>query len=288
MTYQSFISELNSVAAESLPENTGISFESFRQNNGITKNALIISTESSNIKPIIYLDEYFTRYKKGEDISNILSDIISTYEKYRIYTNIDLPLYDFNWVKNKIIYRLINYKRNFPLLCEIPHIKFLDLAIVFNICIFKKDIYSIAAIDNSHIKNWDIGVNTMLEYAGKNTPKLLPENVHRFSDILKDTSVNDITSNPLDMYVLTNSICTYGASCILYSRVLEKLAEKFNEDIYILPSSVHELILLPCKDKNSRELHDMVFSINETAPKQTEILSNHVYLYERNTGKILF
>ena len=89
------------------------------------------------------------------------------------------------------------------------------------------------------------------------------------------------------MFVLSNQYRHFGAACILYNRVLEDIGNQLNENFYILPSSIHEVIILPegfspCEE----DLNEMIIDINQTQVSEEEILSNHAYYYDRTERKL--
>ena len=93
--------------------------------------------------------------------------------------------------------------------------------------------------------------------------------------------------SPLPMYVLTNQSHLNGASALLYKDILRDFAHSLEENFYILPSSIHEVILVPANgimSKNSLEL--MVKDVNQKEVSPMERLSDHVYFYDRFTHKI--
>jgi len=89
------------------------------------------------------------------------------------------------------------------------------------------------------------------------------------------------------MYVLTNQQRFLGACCILYDDVLKEIAERLDSDLYILPSSIHEVILMPVTVTESvPALSQMVCDINQSEVSAEEILSDHIYYYHRSTDSI--
>ncbi len=89
------------------------------------------------------------------------------------------------------------------------------------------------------------------------------------------------------MYVLTNSRGINGASCILYREVIHEFAHDLNSNLYIIPSSIHEVAIV--KDDgyiSKEELIDMVIGVNELEVDQEDYLSNNVYYYDRNKDMI--
>lgn len=90
-----------------------------------------------------------------------------------------------------------------------------------------------------------------------------------------------------EIYVLTNSRGYLGASALLYKNVLPAFSKKMGTDLYILPSSIHEVILLPVQGQKKELLQDMVEEINRKELANEDILSNTVYQYLRKSGKIV-
>ena len=105
--------------------------------------------------------------------------------------------------------------------------------------------------------------------------------IHKFiNNDGKDIDLRDYV--PSDMYILTNETKLNGAACILYENVLYDFAQKLGEDLYILPSSVHEVILLPKLSVFEKdELVNMVREVNTEGVAAEEVLSDHVYEYNR-------
>ncbi len=91
----------------------------------------------------------------------------------------------------------------------------------------------------------------------------------------------------MPLLVLTNKRKCFGASCILYRGLLEKFSERLGQGFYILPSSIHEVILLPENYvKHPDRLMKMVSEVNETQLALEDVLTDSVYYYERKTGRI--
>ena len=97
----------------------------------------------------------------------------------------------------------------------------------------------------------------------------------------------DIYEPPFTFYMITNKASIKGASCILYPNALQTFADKIEDDIIVLPSSIHECLLLAKKDIDNVEgLSQMVTSINAKTVSLEDRLSNQVYLFRRSTGKL--
>ena len=218
--------------------------------------------------------------------------------------------FTFECMKDSIVYRVINREENKQLLLECPHIEFLDLAATFH-CLVKDEgeVLGTIRITNEHMKQWQVELSDILECAKKNTPKLMPPVLRKMEDVLMEIlQSGDLTMEPekieselkclqddkgmeaedqVAMYVLTNTKGINGASCILYQNVIRNFSKLIQCDIYILPSSIHELILLPAySEYQIEQLEEMVREINLTQVPTDEVLSNHVYYYSRKENQL--
>lgn len=138
------------------------------------------------------------------------------------------------------------------------------------------------------------------EYAEKNGMCLpdggtgLPENILEIPDEkMRGENIRAGFQNEFskiqtsEIYVLTNQNRYYGASAVLSPEVLEKVDRMFPEGFYILPSSVHECIVIPKTEGTSlKELGDMVREINRKDVRPEEVLSDHIYEYDKERGRI--
>ena len=88
----------------------------------------------------------------------------------------------------------------------------------------------------------------------------------------------------VSFYILTNSMKLYGPGCIQYQGMLEQDAERIGSGFYVLPGSVHEVIIVPsdkCRLETARELKNIVKSINGTQLPEYDMISDSVYYYNR-------
>lgn len=90
-----------------------------------------------------------------------------------------------------------------------------------------------------------------------------------------------------ELFVLTNRSQMYGAAAMLYSGLLRSIAEHFQDDLTIIPSSVHEVLLLPSGSAlPDEELGGMILEVNESCLRRNEILSDRPYHYSRRQGTL--
>lgn len=288
MKYETFkyliIQKLN----EQLEDPKKIALQKIVRNNGQELDALIIMENQMNVAPTIYLNHFYEQYQKGFTFSETFEELLRTYEKNRPSYPINASFFtDFLQIKDRIVYKIINYEMNHSLLEEIPHFRFLDLAIVFYCLICSDDSGNASIlIHDNHLKYWNVTADQLMNLAKKNTPVLLPYEIKNMYHILSN-EFSIPTSDTYPMFVLTNSSRLNGAGCILYKDLLRQFSEKMNSDLYILPSSVHEVILIPAPNKDSiLELSEMVKEVNATEVAEDELLSEHAYYYSRADNSV--
>ena len=124
-----------------------------------------------------------------------------------------------------------------------------------------------------------LGVLSENSQNGKISPYILKA---LFKAVIEDTEYEEDIQQQVPMYVLSNKSRVHGAACILYPDILKDFAAVVEKDLYVLPSSIHEVILLPAEGtEDSEQLKLMVHEINESQVEDEEVLSDSVYFYRR-------
>ena len=245
------------------------------KNNGTRRTGILFKQEDSNLAPTIYLEEFYQKYLKGQQVPDLADSICSIYQEIRVKKTCDCQnLFDFNHVKEHIVYKLIRRDANEELLKQIPYESFLDLAVVYYIQIDNTRFGSAAIqIRNEHLRYWRVEKEEIRRLAEKNTPRIYPVQIRQIVRF---------------MYVATNEQCSLGAAVMRYPDFREKVRGMIRGDFYILPSSIHEVILIPkSKCPDLKDLNEMINEVNETQVQEEEVLSDHAYYYEKNTHTLM-
>lgn len=283
MNYSEFLSTICSHMKNRYMD-ASVSIHPVLKNNNKRLDGLLILQPGENIAPTIYLNSYYTRYRKGTSLDRLFEEIASLYEKHRFPSLFDLSLLrDFERIRNRISFRLINRASNPELLADIPYLPFLDLAIVFFFTLEDEIIgNSTVLIHNSHLNLWEITAKELFRLAQTNSRfltgyEIIPMERLLFPDAKKETLP---PSSASEIFVLSNRTRVFGAACLLYDDILASFAGMLQDDFYVLPSSIHEVLLLPVKHSPSpNSLLEMVREVNEQEVAPEDILSNQVYLY---------
>lgn len=285
------------------------------KNNGIVLTGITVKNNTCNMAPTLYLESFYDMYLQGISFDKIVDNIIDIINEHEKTIDFDVNAFlNYEKVRERIVYKLINRIKNEKILSEIPYFDFLDMAIVFYfICEDEFDSEATILIKNEHLKSWGKNKFDLLEAASINTKTILGSEIKNLHDVMKEIlsdkfkakyDDNDYDSDfidnlvmeclgdkntysPISMYVLTNKKNMFGAACILDSELLDVFSEKINSNIIILPSSIHEVILVPEKEVfDKSNLENMVKEINENEVAEEEVLSDSVYIYQRDKKQI--
>lgn len=292
MNFEEFTNMIVKYVSDRL-EDVLVTVHPVKKNNGVELQGLIFR-DKGNMSPTIYIDSYYRQYEENRPLADIVDDIVKTYQDNKLDDTVDTSFFtDFTNVKSCIICNLVNYERNKELLEDIPHYRFLDLAIVFKVHLnsFINGMATVL-IHNNHLAIWNISKETLRDLAIVNTPRIFPYTLTDMGSLLGELlGEDDICGEfrpEVPMYVLSNNVRMHGAVSLLYNDVLKELSNRLNTDLCILPSSVHETIILPVSGEiRTEEFCEMVREVNTTQLSREEILSDHVYYYVRESNEII-
>lgn len=200
--------------------------------------------------------------------------------------------------KNYVVYKLINTDRNKEFLKGVPHIKFLDLSVIFH-CLTEKECVCTASnlIYSKDLKQWDISLDKLYETASENTQKILGYEIKNMRSVMyemirKNPGKFDYrgctarSENSVPMYVLSNKSGIEGAACMIYPKLIENFAEALGNSLYIIPSSINELLLLPLLNNVGTDIKNLVKETNDSYLDPKDILSYSLYYFDRKTHQI--
>lgn len=310
MDFTSFCEELKRRVEEQLGD-CEAELRSIVKNNGTEFRSITIRKGEDTVLPTIYLEAFYKEYKHGMPMGKVVEELVRVYENNRNPWPDGID-FSFGGVKNKISFRVVNYEKNRKMLETMPHLRLEEWAVCFE-CVIAREGGHVGAvrIDDRMAKEWDVTLETMIRLAVTNTFCLIPSKVEPIEEVLAglllsdysmkeaedaDERAKEIIDEVLDqknraglpMYVLSNSLNHFGATSILNIPFMDKVREKLKEDFFILPSSVHELILIPVSAAPSEDrLMDMVQEVNEKEVPEEDFLADGVYRYGTLRRKII-
>ena len=278
MNYEEFIEYVKNAVDEACAGEHKVQIRKVVKNNGCEYRAVMIIREDEHAVPTIYLEEFYDKYQMGVSLDVIVSEIID--RDIRFSGTLDLPIEEifmFDKIRDRIRCRIVNAETNSEILPEIPHRIEQDLAIEYYILVdSSKYGVSTALIYNDNIERWNVTEEELFEIALQN-----------MKDEASILDIYDIFSEELPetpgfaMYIVTNQRKIFGDMTIFLPDVLEKILDMLG-DFYILPSSVHEVIVLAAENVDDEGyLLDMVWDVNSKHVAAEEFLSNNVYRYRK-------
>lgn len=280
-----------------------VTVQDVQKNNGLVLTGITILKKDCNIAPTIYLNQAFEQYQEGRTLESICREFIRVYEEHKVQTDFDVScVTDFSKVQSRICYKLINAEKNEVLLADVPHVLLEDLAIIFYILVSSDaEGTGTITIKNNMREIWDVDKETLYKLALANTQRLFRGTVQSMANVMMDILSEKMDAESameffdmmvgeddvIPMYVCSNTMKLNGAGVILYNGLLQEFADRVGSDVFILPSSVHETLLIPANaDMDVEYLRDMVRTVNRTEVAPDEILSDNVYYYSRLTDRV--
>lgn len=289
MNFKEFTESIAELLEQKTEGNCTITVKEVIKNNDVHLTGVIIMRESDNICPTIYLEGSYQRYQEGDSLEEIAEEILTVYEKHARDTNLNMEFFrDFSLVEGRIFHKVINYEMNLGLLKDVPHFRWHDLAVVFYYSMDR--VISGAAsilIHNCHLDMWKQTAEKIYLIAQRNMKQKMPELLVSMKELMEELAGIEVDETILLLYMLSNREKMFGASAMLYSEKIKGLADRLGSDLLILPSSIHEVLLLPeQRDQRYDFYRQMVKEVNTTQVDPEEILSFNLYRYDRQKEEI--
>ena len=254
------------------------------KNNGCIRKGLRIEETETNMNPQIYLEEIYREQSEKEGtLQDSVDEFLKIYQTTK-HDSIRSDFYEWEQVKERVTARIINAEWNKELLEEIPHRKVLDLAIIYQIVLKMNGSASTTLmIRKEHLEQWGVSEKELQENAEKNSENLFPAEMKRMREVICEMiKIDEEEIDELDdtIYVLTNQYRMFGAVTLFYQGILEKIGEMLETDFVVIPSSIHEIIILKnTRDIDRMNITEMIRSVNEEQVRREEQLADHPYYY---------
>ncbi len=267
------------------------------KNNGLILHGITVTPKDSNIAPNVYLDNYFKQYEDGRDLDELMDQIthvvVSNIKAPEVFGNVAEKFQDFEFVKNNIVMVAVNTQRNAKLLSQVPHQEREDLSLIYKVML-SRDSEGTATITirNEHMAMWGVSADEIHELAVANTKEILPVTIQSMNEVMREMFGKDGMPEEMaevmfeemaptqQMYIISNAAKVNGAASMFYEDALSDLSKKVGTDLYILPSSIHEVIAVSTDMGSPETLSEMVREVNGSQVSEEEQLSDHVYRFD--------
>lgn len=317
MTYLNFLQEVRKHFLDYMPEEYRNGTVMIQKSNKVNqeKDGLMVIKEKKNpgdnILPTIYVNDMYESYLAIGDFSEVMKQAakVMTDASKTVPFDINERVMDIDRIKSNLIVCLVNTEQNKEMLKEVPHRDFNDLSVIYRwIVDIHEDGIASAIINNYNVQMLSMTEPELYERAMENTKRMFPMKIRDMEglisemilddvDIMEDAfgmemlqkGVSDVLNDRYssDMYVFTNGPGMFGANALLFEDQLYDFSQKFGEDFYIIPSSIHDLIAISPKICTKEMLADMVYEVNRDQVDVSERLSNEIYFYDSSAREVV-
>ncbi len=258
-----------------------------------------VEKNSTRVVPVIYFDNFYNSYLMSKDFLGVMGQLKERLEEALESTDmIENSVCHLKPSKDNIIFELMHSEKNHEFLKELPHRQFLNLSIVYRWDIMEDGTNRASAIVNKDIaKAFGLDEEELYQLAYKNTRERMEPvvvNLNKYVNKYMETGCHpelsefkenwDSEDSPI--YIITNEDTYKGAINILYPDLLQQIVDKHGCDLYLIPSSVHEMIAVPAEHGNIDSLLECIREVNQTLDIE-DVLSNDVYKYDVQKQRIV-
>ncbi len=302
MNFEVFTDTLRQEVQTALGEDWKVSLTRADKTNAVKRTGLLFKNPAGGVSPVFYLESYYEQYRDGRmDLKEAKRDILNTFHSQEEdRKNLDMAFFlDYEKVREGLVMKTVHREKNRQLLRDVPHLE------VENLCLIPCFFFTKGCVNNGsilikkeHLKHWQISEETLLKDAMENSEHLLPASILSMNSLLVEMGhpeyAEEDDSAFCPLYVLSNDRRLYGASCMFYPGVLKSFAQKLDHNLFLLPSSLHEIILVPDLSDSSgadpvyriEDLLNMVTQINAMEVAPEEVLADAVYYYDKDREKL--
>lgn len=242
------------------------------------------------------LDNILMREILSTEFTSVIDEVIRDLDtEINNVSNLDITsdLEDFNRIKYRLAFTVTS-KNNLSILQDIPHLEYLDMYVYFYVLVNKcKDKIVRLDVSTRMLKVWGVDINKVMYYAVQNMGRLLPlsftvmQNDAEFESEFLALGVSP--KHRSNIYVLSNQYMVHGTSSLLYPDALKSIAERLNDDLIIVPVSIHLCFVLEARYYEDYSVYEQLSGLMETVKlleSKDEYISDNVYIYERLINKL--
>lgn len=296
---RNFVEDLKNEVLKNLKPEDGISeleIQDVTKNNGINLTGLVFKGES-NVAPIIYVNQFFDRFEQGSTISELANMMIQTYRDslQNSPTNTE-DFLDYDKMKDKLIVSAMNTENNKELLKDIPHVEIEDVSIIVRVEV-SSDENGVGTIkvNNDLLEKYDVSKDELFEQAWANMKSMHPPICKDMIDVIKgmhpempEVFADMMEERRGELFVVQTENGFNGGAYGFDKETLTGICEQIDSpNIYIMPSSVNEIIVAPESMVDDPErLSGIVGQVNDESVPDEEVLSDNAYFFNSETQEL--
>lgn len=226
-------------------------------------------------QPTLYLQGLYKEYIDSRSLEDVLKSAAYIFSQYCI--GMEKMMMEMVEIaeevdKYSIVINLIATEHNGHLLDQCPHHEEMDMTVIYRQVVFLDDgSFNGRILMNDDLESLGMTEEELYLLALSNTERLFPVEIKILDD---------------QIYKISNQCSAHGAATMLYPGLLKSIAEEWGDDLYVLPSSIHEVILVAITGQEADRLRALVIDANMDLVKKPILLTNNIYRYYRDTEEL--
>lgn len=281
------------VIREKIGEGYTVGHQETVKNNGLVLDGVIIVAKGEAVSPTVYITEQMLDDMGEEGLADY---VIEVYENHKSDMEVDVKqITSKEYILENVEYKLVGAEANQQKLSCVPHKLLADMA-AFYVVVVNNDENGMASytLTNENVAGLGVGIEEIDEAARRNTLEkggvefISMEdtmNSMMFGMPVEKKAIEDATFDTPGFYVLSNKRRMGGATLLMYAELLAQISDRAGTDLYILPSSIHEVLVMKDDELIDVEhLKQMVGEVNCQEVQPDEVLTNSVYKYSKEEG----
>lgn len=285
-------------------ESVTCSVKEQNKTNSVLQVGIQVDKPGHAASPIVYMESFYNEVRSGEPMDKIMRNIAEVIQDALDGPALDqsIRIEEFESVKDYLSVMVVNTAENRKLLEQVPHKEVADLSLLCyaDLPVDQGSYNATFKITEQMLQKWNVDREELFQIASEN---IIPANtpvLQNLEEVTRQILIGgappenllkkeiDFSNQEAMMLVLTNEKKNFGAAMMFEPQVMDQLSQSFPEGFYILPSSLHEVLILPDRGGISpKELGAMVREVNQSQVEKMEQLSDRVYRYDKEKQKIV-
>ena len=288
------------------PEYASVTCSVKEQNktNGVMQVGFQADRRGHAASPIVYMESFYNEVRSGESMDQIMRNIAEVIQDALDGPALDqsIRIEEFESIKDYLSVMVVNTAENRKLLEQVPHKEVADLSLLCyaDLPVDQGGYNATFKITEQMLQKWNVDREELFQIASENTIPANEPVLQNLEEVTRQILIGgaapenllkkefDFSNQEAILLVLTNEKKNFGAAMMFEPKVMDQLSQSFPEGFYILPSSLHEVLILPDREGIlPKELGAMVREVNRSQVEKMEQLSDRVYRYDKEAQKIV-
>lgn len=280
---------------EEIPEleNAQMWLRYIQKDNDRSYYGLTIKKPGMDISPTFNMDAMYKEYTETEDMLTIMDTVRAGFEELPSLDRMGIDLSDYDSVKNNITMVIREKSRCQDIINDVPYIQKGEFIGLFKMEFINDEAAMSATINNKIMEAYGVNVEQLYEQAKQNDSINKKPGLYKMEEVMADIFIDEpdivkknllksdeVIGSDQTMLVLTNEEKREGAALLLDEGILEKISKVMDGGYYVIPSSIHEAIIVNGFGMNASELNEMIENVNEFEIENEDILSNNSQYYD--------